>query len=45
VRDGEWGMMTALRGDEIVAVPLTEAVAGLKLVPRDLYDRAAAFFG
>jgi ATP-dependent phosphofructokinase / diphosphate-dependent phosphofructokinase len=45
VRDGEWGMMAALRGDEIVAVPLAEAVAGLKLVPRELYDRAAAFFG
>jgi ATP-dependent phosphofructokinase / diphosphate-dependent phosphofructokinase len=45
VRDGEWGMMAALRGDEIVAVPLTEAVAGLKLVPRELYDRAASFFG
>jgi 6-phosphofructokinase 1 len=45
VRDGEWGMMAALRGDDIVAVPLTEAVAGLKLVPRELYDRAAAFFG
>jgi ATP-dependent phosphofructokinase / diphosphate-dependent phosphofructokinase len=45
VRDREWGMMAALRGDEIVAVPLAEAVAGLKLVPRELYDRAAAFFG
>jgi 6-phosphofructokinase 1 len=45
VRDGEWGMMAALRGDDIVAVPLTEAVAGLKLVPRELYNRAAAFFG
>jgi 6-phosphofructokinase 1 len=38
-------MMAALRGDDIVAVPLAEAVAGLKLVPRELYDRAAAFFG
>ena len=43
--DGEWGMMAALRGDDIVVVPLSEAVAGLKLVPRQLYDRAASFFG
>jgi ATP-dependent phosphofructokinase / diphosphate-dependent phosphofructokinase len=45
VREGEWGMMAALRGDEIVAVPIADAVSALKLVPRDLYDRAAAFFG
>ncbi|HEY2869919.1 MAG TPA: ATP-dependent 6-phosphofructokinase [Gaiellales bacterium] len=45
VRAGDWGMMAALRGDDIVAVPLVEAVADLKLVPRELYDRAAAFFG
>ena len=45
VRGGDWGMMAALRGDDIVAVPLVEAVADLKLVPRELYDRAAAFFG
>ena len=40
-----FGQMAALRGDEIVAVPLTAAVAELKLVPRSLYDQAAAFFG
>ncbi len=45
VRTGDWGMMAALRGDDIVAVPLAEAVADLKFVPRELYDRAAAFFG
>jgi phosphofructokinase-like protein len=45
VQSGEWGMMAALRGDDIVAVPLAEAVADLKVVPRELYDRAAAFFG
>jgi 6-phosphofructokinase 1 len=45
VRDGAWGMMAALRGDEIVAVPIAEAVAELKLVPRELYDQAATFFG
>src|SRR5690349_4328050 len=43
VRAGDWGMMAALRGDDIVAVPIAEAVAELKLVPRELYDKAAAF--
>ena len=38
-------IMAALRGDDIIAVPLTAAVAELKLVPRSLYDQAAAFFG
>ena len=38
-------MMAALRGDEIVAVPIAEAVAELKLVPQELYDQAAGFFG
>jgi len=45
VQSGDWGMMAALRGDDIVAVPLAEAVADLKVVPRELYHRAAAFFG
>jgi len=42
---GEFGQMVALRGDEIVAVPLAEATAELKLVPRDWFDVASAFFG
>src|SRR5581483_6661843 len=42
---GEFGQMAALRGDEIVAVPLAEATAQLKLVPRDWYEVASAFFG
>jgi 6-phosphofructokinase 1 len=37
--------MAALRGDEIVAVPLAEAVAELKTVPREWYEVAQAFFG
>ena len=45
VREGAWGMMASLRGDEIVAVPIAEAVAELKLVPQELYDQAAVFFG
>jgi 6-phosphofructokinase 1 len=42
---GAFGQMAALRGDEIVAVPLAEATAELKLVPRDWYEVASAFFG
>ena len=42
---GAWGMMAALRGDAIVAVPIADAVAELKVVPKELYDQAAAFFG
>jgi 6-phosphofructokinase 1 len=42
---GEFGQMAALRGDEIVSVPLAEATAELKLVPRDWYAVASAFFG
>jgi phosphofructokinase-like protein len=42
---GSWGQMAALRGDAIVAVPLSDAVAELKTVPDALYDQASAFFG
>jgi phosphofructokinase-like protein len=45
VERGEWGAMAALRGDEIVSVPLSEAVAELKTVPPAWYDVARAFFG
>ena len=45
VERGEWGAMAALRGDEIVAVPLSDAVAELKTVPPAWYDVARAFFG
>jgi ATP-dependent phosphofructokinase / diphosphate-dependent phosphofructokinase len=41
----EWGQMAALQGDAIVAVPLADAVAELKAVPREWYDVARAFFG
>ena len=42
---GQFGQMAALRGDAIVAVPLAEATAELKLVPREWYEVASAFFG
>jgi 6-phosphofructokinase 1 len=37
--------MAALRGDDVVAVPLAEATAELKVVPTKWYDVARAFFG
>jgi ATP-dependent phosphofructokinase / diphosphate-dependent phosphofructokinase len=42
---GEFGLMAALHGDEIVAVPLAAAVAELKTVPPAWYEVAKAFFG
>jgi 6-phosphofructokinase 1 len=42
---GEFGQMAALRGDDVVAVPLAEATAQLKVVPQEWYDVARAFFG
>ena len=42
---GEFGQMAALRGDDVVAVPLAEATAELKLVTPGWYDVARAFFG
>jgi phosphofructokinase-like protein len=45
VHEGQWGVMAALQGDAIVSVPLREAVAELKTVPREFYETAKAFFG
>src|SRR4051812_14430025 len=42
---GQFGQMAALRGDDIVAVPLEEATAQLKTVPPEWYAVAQAFFG
>jgi 6-phosphofructokinase 1 len=42
---GEFGQMAALQGDDVVAVPLEEATAELKVVPPEWYDVARAFFG
>jgi 6-phosphofructokinase 1 len=43
--EGLSGMMAALRGTEIVAVDLQEAVGKLKTVPIEQYERASIFFG
>src|SRR5262245_26697418 len=45
VADGAFGTMVALRGTEIVRVPLAEATATLKLVPPERYAEAEVFFG
>lgn len=45
VQEGAFGSMVALRGTEIVRVPLAEAVATLKTVPDERYAEAEVFFG
>jgi 6-phosphofructokinase 1 len=45
VHDGHWGTMVANRGTGLRSVPLTDAVAELKTVPRERYDEAAVLFG
>jgi 6-phosphofructokinase 1 len=45
VHDHAWGQMVALRGTDIVRVPLTEATAELKIVKPELYAEAEVFFG
>jgi phosphofructokinase-like protein len=43
--DGAFGTMVALRGTEILRVPLAEALAEPKLVDPRLFDTAEVFFG
>ncbi|MFM8515353.1 MAG: 6-phosphofructokinase [Actinomycetota bacterium] len=45
VKDGDWGKMVALRGTDIVRVPLRDATGELKTVPIARYEEAASFFG
>ena len=45
VHQGEFGVMVALRGPDIVRVPLAEAVRELKTVDPRIYDVASVFFG
>jgi len=42
---GDWGVMVALRGTEIVRVPLADATTTLKTVPLEKYEEAMVFFG
>lgn len=45
VHDGDFGTMMALRGTNIVRVPLSEGTAELKLVSPEEYAEAEVFFG
>jgi ATP-dependent phosphofructokinase / diphosphate-dependent phosphofructokinase len=45
VLNQEWGMMTAMRGTNIVSVPLDEAVDNLKRLDEEIYRVAEFFFG
>jgi 6-phosphofructokinase 1 len=45
VHDEDFGVMVALRGTDIVRVPLAEATSQLKLVPPQRYAEAEVFFG
>jgi ATP-dependent phosphofructokinase / diphosphate-dependent phosphofructokinase len=45
VHAGEWGTMVALRGTDIVRVPLADATTELKIVKPELYAEAEVFFG
>src|SRR4249919_3335868 len=45
VHDEAFGVMMALRGTDIIRVPLVEATSQLKLVPPQRYAEAEVFFG
>ena len=45
VHDGAFGVMVALRGTDIVRVPLADATRELKTVPPERYAEAEVFFG
>jgi ATP-dependent phosphofructokinase / diphosphate-dependent phosphofructokinase len=45
VHEGHTGVMVALRGTDIVLVPLAEATKQLKLVPVERYAEVEVFFG
>ncbi|MGV4924283.1 6-phosphofructokinase [Streptomyces sp. BHT-5-2] len=45
VREADYGTMVALRGTDIVRVPLAEATAKLKTVDPALYAEVGVFFG
>jgi 6-phosphofructokinase 1 len=45
VHEGDFGVMVALRGTDVVRVPLADGVAALKTVDPRLFEAAAVFFG
>jgi len=45
VKRGKFGYMASLQGRNVTEVPLEAAVGELKLVPKEYYEMAKAFFG
>jgi 6-phosphofructokinase 1 len=45
IHDKQYGVMVALRGTDIVRVPLLDATGVLKTVPLERYEEARTFFG
>ena len=45
VLEGDFGKMVALKGSEIISVPLEDATGKIKTVDKGLYDIAKIFFG
>jgi phosphofructokinase-like protein len=45
VARGEWGKMAALRGNQIISVPLADATRELKSVDKEFLEVARVFFG
>ena len=45
VQQGNFGNMVSLQGNEIVSIPLSDAVDTLKVVDQEFYDLARVFFG
>ncbi|MCX6356364.1 MAG: ATP-dependent 6-phosphofructokinase, partial [Candidatus Aureabacteria bacterium] len=44
IKEGKYGRMVSLRGNDVVSIPLAEAVDKLKTVPEELYNEARTFF-
>ena len=45
VKEEDFGKMVALRGTDIIRIPLKEGTGELKLVTPELYAEAEVFFG
>jgi len=45
IKKKDFGRMVALKGNEIVSVPIEYAVATKKLVPYEYYKMCSLFFG
>ena len=43
IHDGDFGKMAALRGTEVISIPLAEAVGRLKTVPQEWVDLLRVF--